>query len=78
MDIHPEWESVVLRLMSEAKDVLSNNSSDGIAIVTMHIAVDGKGKPLLWVVPKGKSPVSVVRIEPSKDARETLIGILSQ
>ncbi len=69
--IHPEWGSVVLRLMSEATSTLANNTSDGIAIVTMHVAVDGSGKPMLWVVPDGK------RIEPSKDAKATLINILS-
>ena len=72
MDIvHPEWGSVILRLMSEATDTLANNTSDGIAIVTMHVAVDGSGKPMLWVVPAGK------RIEPSKDAKTTLINILT-
>jgi len=76
--IPPEWESVILRLMSEARSTLANNTSDGIAVITMHIAVDGKGNPLLWVVPDGDSVVSVARIEPSKDAKDTLINILSK
>jgi hypothetical protein len=58
--------------MSEAKSTLINNSSDGIAIVTLHVAVDGAGKPLFWVVVDGK------RVEPSKDAKTALISILSQ
>ncbi len=70
-NVHPEWGSVILRLMSEATSTLANNTQNGIAIVTMHVAVDGRGKPMLWVVPAGK------RIEPSKDATETLINILT-
>ncbi len=70
-EIRPEWASVLMRILSEAEETLSNNTSDGIAIVTMHVAVDGRGAPLVWVVPTGK------RIEPSKDAKSTLIKILS-
>jgi len=70
--VHPEWGSVILRLMSEAADTLVNNKTDGIAVVTMHVAVDGSGRPLLWVVPKGK------RVEPSKDAMTALIDVLAK
>ena len=70
-DIRPEWASVLMRIVSEAENTLANNMSDGIAIVTMHVAVDGRGVPLVWVVPDGK------RIEPSRDAKSTLIKILS-
>ena len=70
--IHPEWGSVILRLMSEATSTLANNTSDGVAIVTMHVVIDGRGKPVVWVVPAGK------RIEPSKDAKATIIDILSK
>jgi hypothetical protein len=66
-----EWNGVTLRMISEAKETLQNNSSDGIAIITAHIAVDSNGKPLLWVVPNGK------RVEPSRDAKEILIHLLS-
>ena len=72
MNIPPEWASVVLRLMSEAQETLSNNKSDGIAILSIHIVVDSSNRPLFWVVPDGK------RVEPSKNAKETLIAALSQ
>jgi hypothetical protein len=58
--------------MSEIQDTLSNNKSDGIAIITVHIVADSGNKPLFWVVPEGK------RVEPTKDARESLIAALSQ
>jgi len=70
-DIRPEWASVIMRILAESNKTLSNNVSDGIAIITMHVAVDGRGAPLVWVVPQGK------RIEPSRDAKATLISILS-
>jgi hypothetical protein len=66
-----EWNGGTLMMISEAKETLQNNSSDGIAIITAHIAVDSNGKPLLWVVPNGK------RVEPSRDAKEILIHLLS-
>ena len=72
MNIPPEWASVVLRLMSESRETLSNNKSDGIAILSIHIVVDSDSRPLFWVVPDGK------RVEPSKNAKETLIAALSQ
>jgi hypothetical protein len=72
MDIPPEWASVVLRLMSESRETLSNNKSDGIAILSIHIVVDSDNRPLFWVVPDGK------RVEPSKNAKETLIAALTQ
>jgi hypothetical protein len=70
-EIRPEWASVLKRILSEAESTLANNVSDGIAIVTIHVAVDGRGAPLVWVVPEGK------RIEPSKYAKSMLIEILS-
>jgi hypothetical protein len=70
-DIRPEWASVLRRILHESERTLANNVSDGIAIVTIHVAIDGQGAPLVWVVPEGK------RIEPSRDAKSTLIKILS-
>lgn len=58
------WASLQARLVSEAQTVLRNNQTDGVAIITAHILVDGNGTPILWVIPDGK------RIEPSKDARD--------
>jgi hypothetical protein len=72
MDIPTEWRSVVLRLMSEVQETLSNNKSDGIAIVTIHIVADSDNRPLFWVLPEGK------RVEPSKNAKEALMAVLTQ
>lgn len=71
-NVPPEWGSVVLRLMSEVQNTLSNNKSDGIAIVSIHIVADSDNRPLFWVVPDGK------RVEPSKNAKETLMRVLAQ
>lgn len=70
MNISNEWASVVARIVHESKNTIPNNSG-GIAIVTAHIVVDSTGKPLFWVVPEGK------RVEPSKDAKQHLIDVLS-
>jgi|32_taG_2_1085360.scaffolds.fasta_scaffold00143_82 hypothetical protein len=71
-NVPPEWGSVVLRLMSEVQETLINNKSDGIAIITAHIVVDSENTPLFWVVQEGK------RVEPTKDAKENLIAVLTK
>lgn len=71
MDIKRAWESFMLRLKNEATVTLRKNKSNGVCIVTANIVMDASGKPLAWVVLKGK------RIEPSGTAKaviETLIG----
>jgi len=68
--IPPEWNGLVLRLMSEAKKCLTHNK-DGIAIITTHIVVDADGVPKLWVVNPGN------RVEPSSIAKDALIKALT-
>jgi hypothetical protein len=70
-DIQAEWASFAKRIQAKAAETLENNASDGIAIVSMHIAVDSNGRPLVWVITEPK------RVEPSKNAKETLIKLLS-
>ncbi len=65
-----QWDNYRLRIESEARDVLKNNKSSGVAIITTHLLVDSSGVPILWVVPGGK------RIEPTKGAASILHGLL--
>lgn len=70
-DINPEWVSLARRIESSAGTALANNKNDGIAIITMHVAVDSAGKPLVWVLSEPK------RVEPSRVAKKTLMKLLS-
>lgn len=70
-DMTPEWASLTKRIQARAAETLENNKSDGIALISMHVAVDSRGTPLLWVISEPK------RVEPSKNAKETLIKLLS-
>lgn len=67
-----KWESFVNRVKAEARSVLANNKTSGIAIVTVHIAVNASGDPLIWGVRDG------IRIEPSKDAASALTTIIGE
>lgn len=59
------WVGLVQRLKGEATATLSNNKSDGVAIVTAHILMGSDGVPLVWVV-------NSKRVEPSRDAKSIL------
>jgi len=63
------WNSLIQRLQHEGSATLSNNKSDGVAIVTSHVLVTGDGEPLVWVV-------TSKRVEPSKDAKSILLQLL--
>lgn len=69
-----QWDNYTLRVKAEAKGVLKNNKSSGVAIITSHMLVGADGNIIAWVVPAGK------RIEPTKaamDIVETLLEGLS-
>lgn len=57
------WSDVIRRLIS-----VSNNG--GHSIISLKIVVNGDGKPIQWTEP------SVKRLEPKRDAEETLAEIL--
>lgn len=57
------WSDVIRRLIS-----VSNNG--GYSVVSLRIVVNGEGKPMQWTEP------SVKRLEPKRDAEETLSEIL--
>lgn len=63
------WKSLMQRLQHEASTTLSNNQTDGVAIVTSHVLFTGDGEPLVWVV-------NSKRVEPSKDAKKILLQLL--
>jgi hypothetical protein len=69
-DFQERWRGVILRLIREAQNTLSHNKGSGMAIITMHVVVDGDGTPWLWVVKDG------LRVEPSKDAREVITSLV--
>jgi hypothetical protein len=64
------WSMLEKRIRAEAKSTLRNNASDGVAIISVHLVTDAQGEPLVWVVQDGK------RVEPSKDAAETIKALL--
>ena len=64
------WDSFVKRLSGAAKNVLRNNASSGLAIVSVSLLVDSSGEVIVWAEP------STTRIEPSREAVNTLISIM--
>lgn len=60
------WASLIKRVREEARITLKDPTSDGITIITMHMAVDAKGNPLGWVVRPG------TKLEPAKNASKLL------
>jgi hypothetical protein len=62
-----KWPAFKARIKGAAKSVLSNNKSDGAAVISVHLLVTPDGEPLLWVVQKTR------RIEPSRDAKDILL-----
>lgn len=64
------WKNYELRIRSEARAVLKNNKSNGLAIVTSHMLVNSEGTPIAWVVPSGK------RIEPTKETGNIIEALL--
>lgn len=56
------WSSLISRIKQEADETLRNSEQKGCAIITVHMLVNSKGVPLVWVVNEGK------RIEPSNAA----------
>lgn len=70
-EIRSKWDAVFARISDEGGRTLTNNKSDGICIITMHVVVDVDGSPIVWTVPKG------VRIEPTRSAKEILLSVLS-
>lgn len=64
------WENYRLRIISEAKRVLKNNKSNGLAIITSHMIVDSDGNPIAWLAPSCK------RVEPTKDTANVVATVL--
>lgn len=56
------WQSLINRIKLEADETLVNSEQKGCAIITVHMLVNAKGMPLVWVINEGK------RIEPSNAA----------
>lgn len=68
MKIFPKWESLIRRAKLEIDDTIGNNRSDGIALVTMHVAFTAQGEPIVWTM-SGK------RVEPSGSAKEVIASL---
>lgn len=65
-----KWESFIKRQKQEARDVLRNNKTDGVAIITTHAVTTYDGDLLFFVVQNGN------RVEPSKDARRAIRALI--
>lgn len=66
-----DWKSFQARLEKESSDVLGN-SQDGLCVVTVSVAMDGDGHPIVWLISNS------AKVEPSKDAKRVILQLIGQ
>ena len=64
-----DWSAFQARLKKESADVIGS-SQDGVCVVTVSVAMDGDGNPIVWLISNS------AKVEPSKDAKRVLLQLL--
>jgi len=72
MSSNSRWPAFISRVRELARRKLRNNTTDGIAVISVNMLVAHSGDPIFWLEP------TIRRIEPSRSALSDLLGLFGQ